>query len=45
MIINIFSEYIVPLLKDINHPVFLQERELDIDAAGVSIVKKKYVYI
>ena len=41
MIINIFSEYIVTLLKDINAPAFLQERELDIDAAGVSIVKKK----
>ena len=34
MIINIFSAYIVPLLKDINHPVFLQEWILNLDAAA-----------
>ena len=34
MIINTFSEYIVPLLKDINHPALLQERKLNLDAAA-----------
>ena len=33
MIINIFSAYVEPLLKDINHPVLLQEWKLNIDAA------------
>ena len=33
MIINIFSAYIVPLLKDINHPALLQERKLNINDA------------
>ena len=33
MIINIFSAYVVPLLKDINHPALLQEWKLNIDAA------------
>ena len=33
MIINIFSAYSEPLLKDINHPAFLQEWKLNIDAA------------
>ena len=32
MIINIFSAYVEPLLKDINHPALLQERELNLDA-------------
>ena len=34
MIINIFSAYYVPLLKDINHPRLLQEWKLDIDATA-----------
>ena len=34
MIINIFSEYVEPLLKDINHPALLQEWKLNIDAAA-----------
>ena len=34
MIINIFSAYVVPLLKDINHPELLQEWKLNIDAAA-----------
>ena len=34
MIINIFSVYLVPLLKYINHNVLLQECKLDIDAAA-----------
>ena len=33
MIINILSEYVVPLLKYINHPALLQELKLNIDAA------------
>ena len=33
MIINIFSAYVVPLLKDINHPALLQEQKLNIDTA------------
>ena len=33
MTINIFSAYFVPLLKDINHPVLLQEWKLNIDAS------------
>ena len=33
MIINIFSAYVVPLLKHINHPKLLQEWKLNIDAA------------
>ena len=32
-IINIFIEYVEPLLKDINHPEFLQEWKLNLDAA------------
>ena len=34
MIINIFNAYIVPLLKDINHPALLQEWKLNLDAAA-----------
>ena len=34
MIINIFSAYVVPLLKDINHYAFLQEWKLNLDAAA-----------
>ena len=34
MTINIFSAYVEPLLKDINHPVLLQERKLNLDAAA-----------
>ena len=33
MIINIFSAYVVPLLKDVNHPAFPQEWKLNIDGA------------
>ena len=29
---NIFSSYVEPFLKDINHPAFLQEWKLNIDA-------------
>ena len=33
MIINTFSTYVVHLLKDINHPVLLQEWKINLDAA------------
>ena len=33
MTINIFSANVEPLLKDINHPVLLQEWKLNLDAA------------
>ena len=34
-IINIiFSSYVEPLLKEINHPIFLQERKLNLDASA-----------
>ena len=33
MIINIFSAYFEPLLKDINHPALLKEWKLNLDAA------------
>ena len=33
MIINIFSAYVVPLLKDINYPSLLQEWKINLDAA------------
>ena len=39
MITNIFSTYVVPLLKDINHPTFLQEWKVNLDAAAY---EKKY---
>ena len=39
MIINIFSAYVVPLLKDINHPALLQEWKLNLDAESY---EKKY---
>ena len=34
MIINICSAYVVPLLKYINHPEFIQEWKLNLDAAA-----------
>ena len=34
MIINIFSAYSVPLLKDINHPALLQEWKINHDDAA-----------
>ena len=34
MIVNIFSEYVVPMLKDINQPELLQEWERNLDAAA-----------
>ena len=34
MIINIFSAYVVPMLKDINHPSLLQGWKLNLDAAA-----------
>ena len=34
MIINIFSSYVVPLLKDINHPALLQEWKVNLDSAA-----------
>ena len=30
---NIFNTYVTPQIKEINHPVFLQEWKLNIDAA------------
>ena len=36
-IINIFSEYVAPLLKDINHPALHQEWKLNIDAVEYEI--------
>ena len=30
---NIFNTYVMPQIKEINHPAFLQERKLNIDAA------------
>ena len=33
IIIKIFSEYVEPILKDINHPALLQERKINPDAA------------
>ena len=33
MIINIVSAYVVPLLKDINHPALPQELKLNLDSA------------
>ena len=33
MIIDIFSAYVVPLIKEINHPSLIQEWRLNIDAA------------
>ena len=37
MIINIFSEYVEPLLKDINHPEFLQDWKLNLYAEEYEI--------
>ena len=37
MIINIFSAYVVPLLKYINHPVLLQEWKINIDTSAYEI--------
>ena len=34
MIINIFSAYVVTLLKDINHPLLIQEWKLNLDATA-----------
>ena len=34
MIINIFSEYVEPLLKYVNHPALLQDWKLNLDAAA-----------
>ena len=34
MIINVFSVYVVPLLKYINHPALLQEWKINHDAAA-----------
>ena len=34
MIINIFSAYVVPRLKDINHPALIQEWKLNLDASA-----------
>ena len=30
---NIFNSYITPQIKEINHPAFIQEQKLNIDAA------------
>ena len=37
MIINIFSAYVVPRLKDINHPTLLKEWKLNLYAAAYEI--------
>ena len=37
MIINIFSEYVVPMLKYINHPALFREWKLNLDAAAYKI--------
>ena len=37
MIINIFSAYVVPMLKDINHPALLQEQKLNLNAEAYEI--------
>ena len=34
MIVNIFSAYVVPLLKYINHPELLQEWKINLDTAA-----------
>ena len=34
MIINIFSAYVLPLLKDVIHRAFLQEWKINLDAAA-----------
>ena len=34
MIGKIFSVYVVPLLKDTNHPALLQEWKINLDAAA-----------
>ena len=34
MIINIFSAYVAPLLKDTNHPALLQECKVNLDAVA-----------
>ena len=44
MIINIFSEYVVPLLKDINHTALLQEWIRNIDATAYKINIDANVY-
>ena len=31
---NIFSAYVVPLLKYINYPALIQERKINLDAAA-----------
>ena len=37
IIINMFSVYVVSMLEDINHPAFIQEWKLNIDAAAYEI--------
>ena len=44
MIINIFSEYLEPLIKEINHPALLQEWKLNIDAAEYKINNDANLY-
>ena len=38
MINNIFSSYVEPLLKGINHPALLQECNLNLDAAAYKTI-------
>ena len=40
IIINKFILYVLPLLKDINHPALLQEWKLNLDAAAY----EKHIY-
>ena len=42
-IINIFSVYVVILLKDMNHPALLQEWKLNLDAAAYQININSYM--
>ena len=37
MIINIFSAYFLPLLKDVNHPELIKQRKLNLDDAAYKI--------
>ena len=53
MILTIFSAYVVPLLKDINHTALLQERKFNLDAAAYEKyitytnlhLKSKFIFI
>ena len=42
--INIFNTYIAPKIKEINHPAFLQEWKLNLDAAEYEKNMKANMY-